>query len=56
MMAQINEEQKSLWRIKEHYLNETDGCEKCEKFWKKMEKDKEDHVNELSELIKEHLC
>lgn len=55
LMRQLVEEHTSLWRIKNHYLNDGDGCEDCESFWKELEKDKEDHINKLKELVKKHL-
>jgi hypothetical protein len=53
-MMQMIAENKSLWRIKNSYQKDSD-CDKCLVFWKKMEKDKEDHIRELNNLIKEHL-
>jgi hypothetical protein len=54
LMMQMIAENKSHWRIKNNYMKESD-CEECLIFWKKMEKDKENHARELNELIKEHL-
>jgi hypothetical protein len=53
LMMQMTVENKSLWRIKENYQKDAD-CEKCLQFWKKMEKDKEDHIKEFGDLIKGH--
>lgn len=55
LLEQITIEQKSLWRIKRDYLRDSEGYPECQEFWKKMEKDKEDHVKELTGLIKKHL-
>lgn len=55
LMRQLTEEHTSLWRIKNEYLKDADDCEDCKKFWNKMEKDKENHVKELSELVKKHM-
>ncbi|MDP4010352.1 MAG: hypothetical protein Q8P37_00625 [Candidatus Spechtbacteria bacterium] len=52
---QLVQENKSLWRIKNHYLEDAGDCAKCQEFWKKMEADKEEHITELTQLIKEHL-
>jgi hypothetical protein len=54
-MAQIVEENKSLWRIKNMYKKDASGCEKCKTLWDKLEKDKEDHIRELEEIIKTHI-
>ncbi|RJQ13914.1 hypothetical protein C4553_02060 [Candidatus Parcubacteria bacterium] len=55
LMLQIVQEHKSLWRIKNHYSKDAGSCMECQNFWKKMEKDKADHINELEALIKEHM-
>ena len=55
LMKQLVQENKSLWRIKKNYIGDAGDCAECQTFWKKMEKDKEDHVEELSGLIKKHL-
>lgn len=54
-MLQLLQENKALWRIENHYKKDAGDCAKCQKFWKKMEKDKEEHINELQELVKEHM-
>jgi len=55
LMKQLVQENKSLWRIKNDYKKDAGTCVECSTFWKKMEKDKEDHVAELTGLIKKHL-
>jgi hypothetical protein len=56
LMQQLVQEHKSLWRIKNMYLKDvTNDCPECVAFWKKMEADKEDHIRELTKLVKEHL-
>ena len=54
LMLQLTEENKSLWRIKEAYSEDSD-CEDCRDFWEKLEQDKEQHVAELRELIGRHV-
>lgn len=56
LLKQLEVEHKSLWRIKNHYLDEAGACAECNAFWKKMEKDKEEHVTELTALLKKHLA
>lgn len=55
LMLQLVQENKSLWRVKNEYKKDANGCEECKKFWQKMEKDKENHVLELTALLKNHL-
>lgn len=55
LMAQMVQENKSLWRIKNQYLRDADNCEDCKKLWEKMAADKQQHIDELKRLIKDHL-
>ena len=55
LMEQVVEESKSLWRVKQTYKQDAGDCAQCLAFWNKLEKDKEDHIKELEELIKEHI-
>jgi len=36
-------------------MKDAEACKPCTLFWKKLEKDKEDHCQELTKLIKSHL-
>jgi hypothetical protein len=54
LMAQIVEENKSLWRIEHMYLKDSQE-EDHTAFWDRMKKDKAEHIAELKELIKNHL-
>ena len=54
ILNQLVQEQKSLWRIEAHYIEEaTKDAEK--KFWKKLKKQKEKNIEELSALAKKCL-
>lgn len=55
LMQQLVIENKSLWRIKENYMKDMEGCSDCKAFWEKMVADKESHVKELEEMVKKHL-
>lgn len=55
LMNQAVQESKSLWRIKNEYMQEAVGSDDIMAFWRKLEKDKEDHVNELQALITKYL-
>lgn len=55
LVKQLVQENKSLWRIKNNYLNDSAGCDDCKEFWEDLAKDKEKHVEELTELVKRHL-
>lgn len=55
LLLQLTEENKSLWRIKNEYIKDSEGCEECLTFWKKLESEKERHVKELAEMAKNYL-
>lgn len=55
LMTQMVEEHKSLWRIKNMYKKDAQNCKECVDFWNKLEKDKEDHIQDLTKLIKDHV-
>lgn len=54
-MLQLIEESKSLERIKGKYTEDSLEHKDLKEFWKKMQQDKEQHVNELHELIKKYI-
>lgn len=56
LMAQMVEENKSLWRIKQMYREDAQHCKECIEFWNKLERQKEDDVRELEKLIREHVA
>lgn len=51
LMNQAVQESKSLWRIKNQYTVEAVGSDDIMTLWKKIEKSKEEHINELQALI-----
>ena len=54
IINQLVQEQKSLWRIENHYINESRDAEE-KTFWEKMREDKKQHIAELKELAKKCL-
>lgn len=50
-MNQAIQESKSLWRIKNHYQQESIGSEDISTLWRKMEKEKEENIASLQALI-----
>lgn len=55
LVKQLVQESKSLRRIKNNYMSDAPDCADCSAFWTKMENDKEEHVKELTVLVKKHL-
>ena len=55
LLLQMTTENKSLWRIRNNYKQDAGECPDCKSFWEKMDKDKEEHIAELRELIKKHI-
>ena len=56
LILQLTQEHKSLWRIRHHYKKDAGDCADCKKFWDDLEKEKKDHIDELTKLIKTHLA
>jgi hypothetical protein len=54
LMTQMTQEQKSLWRIENNYINEASSDEE-KSFWQDMKADKEKHIKDLKDLIKKAL-
>ena len=54
LLEQLVTEQKSLWRMKNAYPKDAENCEKCKALWEEMSKDKEKHIEQLTELVKMH--
>ena len=55
LMAQAVEESQSLYRIKNHYVEDAENCDQCSKYWKELIEDKEKHLEDLLKLIKNHI-
>ncbi len=54
-MAQLTEENHSLWRIKNNYKKDAEGDAEATEFSNNLEKDKQHHVKELTELLEKRL-
>lgn len=54
MMNQLVQESKSVWRIKNQYMQEAVGSDDMMNLWKEIEKAKEDHIAKLQALIKKY--
>lgn len=55
LTLQLVQENKSLWRIKNNYMEDAGDCADCQAFWNKMTLDKEEHIEEITGLLKTHL-
>ncbi|MCA9356270.1 hypothetical protein H6790_02480 [Candidatus Nomurabacteria bacterium] len=55
IMMQIVEEHKSLWRIKNEYMKDSESDEETKAFWEHLAKEKESHIEKLTKMIKERL-
>jgi hypothetical protein len=57
LMEQLTIENKSLWRIKNNYKSDAhaQNCQPCKDFWDQLEKEKENQIKRLSELLKSNL-
>lgn len=55
LMLQYTVESRSLWRIKNHYPTDAEGDAEAISFWQKMVAEKEAHLAEIKNLIKERI-
>lgn len=54
LMTQMVQEQKSLWRIENSYINEA-KTDAEKDFWQRLGNEKKMHIEELKKLIKENI-
>lgn len=54
LINQLTQESKSLWRIKDQYQKDAQTDEQ-KSFWLKIQKEKEQTVAELQEMVKQEL-
>ncbi|MFT7328049.1 MAG: hypothetical protein ACI870_000227 [Crocinitomicaceae bacterium] len=54
IINQLIQEQKSLWRIEEHYIPESMSTDE-KKFWTKLRNQKRKGIEELSKMAKKCL-
>jgi hypothetical protein len=50
-MTQMTQESKSLWRIKNNYINEAETPE-MKAFWTLLAEEKEKHIADMKTLLK----
>lgn len=55
LMAQLTEENQSLWRIKNSYKKDAQGDQEATDFWNYMEQDKQDHIKKLTEMLEKRI-
>jgi hypothetical protein len=55
LMAQLTEENQSLWRIKNNYIKDAQNDSEALDFWNYLEKDKKDHIKRLTELLEKRI-
>lgn len=55
-MRQIVEESTSLERIRGQYHTDAANFPDCLEFWDELVSDKEEHISDLTDLLKKYLC
>ena len=53
--AQLVEDHRSLWRMRDQYTNDAGECGDCRELWEVMAKNREQELAKLKELLKTHL-
>ncbi|MDD4930766.1 MAG: hypothetical protein PHG66_01255 [Candidatus Colwellbacteria bacterium] len=54
LIHQLSETSDALWRM-DDYINNAEGCDRCQSLWKSMKSDLEKHVSAISEEIEAHI-
>lgn len=54
LYSQLVQERRSIYRIQKFYLRDAKGCKKCQDFWRKLLKEKENLTSEILRLIENH--
>jgi len=54
LLSMLAQEHRGIWRIKKYYLKDSGGCKICKDLWKKIQKDKEDHIKMIVKVLKNH--
>ncbi len=52
LMNQLVQESKSIWRIKNEYMQEAVGNDELMALWKRLENEKEAAVDEMNKILK----
>ncbi len=55
LIAQLTEENQSLWRIKNSYKKDAQGDAEASQFWNSLEQTKQDNIHQLTELLEKRL-
>jgi hypothetical protein len=55
LIHQLSEISDSVWRIDKHYLKSSEGCQTCQKMWRKLADDYHNHIGMLTDEIKRHI-
>ncbi len=55
LLEQLKQENQSLWRIKNNYKKDSANDKEALDFWNYLEKDKQDHIKKLTDLLEKRL-
>jgi len=54
LFSMLTQEHRGIWRIKKYFLKDSGNCKKCRELWKKIEKDKQEHIKMILDVLKDH--
>jgi hypothetical protein len=55
LLSQLKVENQSLWHIKNNYKKDAANDKEAMEFWNYLEKDKQDHIKKLTELLEKRI-
>jgi hypothetical protein len=54
LFSQLVHDRRSIYRIQKFYLKDARNCKKCQDFWKKLIKQKEEESKLILKIIESH--
>lgn len=55
LLTQLKAENQSLWHIKNNYKRDAANDQEALEFWSYLERDKQDHIKKLTELLEKRI-
>jgi hypothetical protein len=55
LLTQLQAENQSLWHIRNNYKKDAANDKEALDFWNYLEKDKQDHIKKLTELLESRI-
>lgn len=54
LIKAVSKKAQTLWRY-EQYVKDAGDCKKCKELWEKLKRQDEAHLEEMKEVLSEHI-